>query len=201
LGGILIWTQDVTASKAIHDEVKRMALTDPLTNLPNRRLLMDRLAVALLSSERTGKRGALVLVDLDHFKEVNDSLGHDAGDSLLQQSASRLSSSVRACDTVARFGGDEFVVVLEDLHEKSETAMAQALQIGRKIVARFNEPFTLASRDHRCTVSIGAALFGKQMQSEDNVLKRADRALYHAKAGGRNTVHLDEPQIRSHEDK
>jgi diguanylate cyclase (GGDEF)-like protein len=144
----------------------------------------------MLSSERTGKQGAVLLVDLDHFKRVNDSLGHDAGDSLLQQAASRLSSSVRACDTVGRLGGDEFVVVLGDLHEKSETAMAQTLQIGKKIVAKFNEPFTLASRDHCCTVSIGAALFGKQKRSEDEVLKRADQALYLAKAEGRNTLHL-----------
>ena len=193
VGGILIWTQDITASKAINDEVRRMSLTDPLTGLPNRRLLMDRLTVALLSSERTGKEGAVLLVDLDHFKQVNDSLGHDAGDSLLQQAASRLSSSVRASDTVARFGGDEFVVVLGDLHEKSETAMAQTLQIGEKIVAKFNEPFTLASRDHYCTVSIGAALFGKQKQSEDEVLKRADLALYLAKAEGRNAVRFAEP--------
>jgi len=135
----------------------------------------------------------VLLVDLDHFKQVNDSLGHDAGDSLLQQAASRLSSSVRACDTVARFGGDEFVVVLEDLHEKSETAMAQISQIGKKIVAKFNEPFTLSSRDHCCTVSVGATLFGKQKQSEDEVLKSADQALYLAKAEGRNTLHLALP--------
>jgi diguanylate cyclase (GGDEF)-like protein/PAS domain S-box-containing protein len=190
LGGILIWTQDVTASKAINDEVRRMAVTDPLTNLPNRRLLMDRLGVAVLSSERTGKEGAVLLVDLDHFKQVNDTLGHDAGDSLLQQAAGRLSSSVRASDTVARLGGDEFVVVLEDLHEDSETAMAQALQVGKKIVAKFNEPFVLASRAHCCTVSIGTALFGKQKQSEDEVLKRADLALYIAKSEGRNTLHV-----------
>ena len=197
LGGILVWTQDITDSKAINDEVRRMALTDPLTSLPNRRLLMDRLTVAMRSSERTGKGGAVLLVDVDHFKQVNDSLGHQAGDSLLQQAAGRLSSSVRACDTVSRFGGDEFVVVLEDLHEKSETAIAQTLQIGKKIIAKFNEPFTLASRDHCCTVSVGAALFGKQIQSEDEVLKCADRALYLAKSGGRNTVHFAAPSFRS----
>jgi diguanylate cyclase (GGDEF)-like protein/PAS domain S-box-containing protein len=193
LGGILIWTQDITASKAINDAVSRMALTDPLTGLPNRRLLMDRLTIAMLSSERTGKEGAVLLVDVDHFKQVNDSLGHDAGDSLLQQVAARLSSSVRACDTVARLGGDEFVVVLGDLHEKSETARAQTLQVGKKIVAKFNEPFALASQDHRCTVSIGAALFGTQKQSADEVIKRADQALYLAKAKGRNTLHFAEP--------
>jgi diguanylate cyclase (GGDEF)-like protein len=105
----------------------------------------------------------------------------------------RISSSVRACVTVARFGGDEFVVVLEDLPGKSETAMAQTLQIGKKIVAKFNEPFTLASRDHCRTVSIGVALFGKQKQSEDEVLKRADQALYLAKVEGHNTLHLAKP--------
>jgi diguanylate cyclase (GGDEF)-like protein len=192
LGGILIWTQDITVSKAINDEVRRMAFNDPLTNLPNRRLLMDRLSHAMVSSERTGRKGALLLVDLDHFKQVNDSLGHDAGDSLLQQAAIRLSSSVRACDTVARLGGDEFVVVLESLHGKSETAMAEALQIGQNILGKLSQPFTLASRDYFCTASIGAALFGKQKQSEDEVLKGADRALYLAKAEGRNTVHFAE---------
>jgi diguanylate cyclase (GGDEF)-like protein/PAS domain S-box-containing protein len=189
-GGIVIWTQDITASKKINDEMKRLALTDPLTNLPNRRLLMDRLKMAMTSSERTGKNGALLLVDVDHFKQVNDSLGHDAGDALLQQAANRLASSVRACDTVARFGGDEFVVVLEDLHEKSEIAREHTLQIGRKILAKFNKPFKLASRDHSCTVSIGTAFFGKQRQSEDELLKRADGALYLAKAEGRNTVNF-----------
>jgi diguanylate cyclase (GGDEF)-like protein len=146
--------------------------------------------MAMTSSERTGKNGALLLVDVDHFKQVNDSLGHDAGDALLQQAANRLASSVRACDTVARFGGDEFVVVLEDLHEKSETAMAHTLQICKKILANFNQPFKLESRDHCCTVSIGTAFFGKQRQSEDELLKRADGALYLAKAEGRNTLNF-----------
>lgn len=192
LGGLLIWTQDITVSKRINDEVRAMAFNDPLTSLPNRRLLMDRLTSALLSSERTGKEGAVLLVDLDYFKQVNDSFGHDAGDSLLQEAAARLSSSVRASDTVGRLGGDEFVVVLGDLHENSETAMAQTLQIGKKIVAKFNEPFTIASRNHRCTVSIGAALFGKQKQSVEEVLKCADRALYLAKADGRNILNFAE---------
>ncbi len=195
LGGILIWTQDITVSKTVNDEVRRMAFSDPLTNLPNRRLLMDRLKHAMVSGERTGRKGAVLLVDLDHLKQVNDSLGHDAGDSLLQQAAIRLSSLVRACDTIARLGGDEFVVVLEDLHEKSETAMVEAMHIGKKILANFRQPFTLASRDHRCTVSIGVALFGKQKQREDEVLKLADLALYRAKAEGRNTVHFAESLI------
>ena len=192
LGGILIWTQDITVSKTINDEVRRIAFNDPLTNLPNRRLLMDRLKHAMVSSERTGRKGAVLLVDLDHFKQVNDTLGHDAGDSLLQQVATRLSSSVRACDTVARLGGDEFVVVLESLHGKSQTARAEALQIGQTILGKLSQPFNLASRDHRCTASIGAALFGEQKQSEDEMLKRADLALYLAKAEGRNTVHFAE---------
>jgi diguanylate cyclase (GGDEF)-like protein/PAS domain S-box-containing protein len=193
LGGLLIWSQDITALKQANDEIRAMAFNDDLTSLPNRRLLMDRLKRAMVSSKRTGKEGAVLLVDLDHFKQVNDSLGHDAGDSLLQQVAIRLSSSVRAGDTVARIGGDEFVVVLEDLHEKSKTAMAQTLQICKNIVAKLDQPYILAARVHPCTVSIGAALFGRQEQSEDEVLKRADLALYQAKEEGRDKVHFAEP--------
>lgn len=192
LGGILVWTQDITASKAIHDEVRRLSLTDPLTNLPNRRLLMDRLKVAMLSSQRTGKEGSVLLVDIDHFKRVNDTLGHDAGDALLREAAARLSSSVRASDTVARIGGDEFVVILADLHENPESTITRTSEVARKILANFNLPFSLASQPRTCTVSIGAALFGDHELREDELLRRADRALYRAKAAGRNRLHFDE---------
>lgn len=192
LGGILVWTEDITASKALHDEDRRLALTDPLTSLPNRRLLIDRLKVAIVTSQRTAKVGAILLVDVDHFKLVNDSLGHHAGDSLLRETARRLSSSVRASDTVARLGGDEFVVILEDLHENADTAIARTSDIAGKILSKFNQPFSLASQNRACTVSIGATLFGQHDLSEEEVLQRADRAMYQAKEQGRNRLHFDQ---------
>lgn len=172
------------------EEVQQLAFYDPLTNLPNRRLLFDRLRLAIGTTMRSRKQGALLMTDIDHFKQVNDSLGHDAGDSLLTQVANRLVNSVRVCDTVARLGGDEFVVILTDLDENPEKAVNQAVEVARKIVANCNRPFTLASQLHGCRLSVGATLFGMQEQSEDDVLKRADLALYQAKSNGRNMTHV-----------
>jgi diguanylate cyclase (GGDEF)-like protein/PAS domain S-box-containing protein len=183
---------DITELKRMSDKIKSLAFYDPLTHLPNRRLLLDRLKHALLSNRRNGKEGAVLLIDIDHFKTVNDTLGHDAGDSLLEQVARRLASAVREVDTVGRLGGDEFVVVLEDLCGEPAGAKAQVEQIYRAIAEKLKQPSTLASQEHFCTVSVGAALFGKRETNETEILKQADIAMYAAKAGGRNTLRLAE---------
>jgi len=193
LGGLIMWSQDITAFKQMHDEVRSLAFYDPLTSLPNRRLLTERLKVALAASKRSGRACAVLLVDLDHFKQVNDTLGHAAGDSLLQEVSHRLSSSLRESDIVGRWGGDEFIVVLENLHEQTEVATAQIARIGKTIMAKLNKPYTLGSQDYNGTVSIGAALCGKKLEDEDEVFKRADKALYIAKADGRNRLCFGEP--------
>ena len=181
---------DITARKAAEDEINSLAFFDPLTGLPNRRLLLDRLKQALASSTRNVKYGALLFIDLDHFKNLNDTLGHDIGDLLLQQVAERLATCVRERDTVARLGGDEFVVMLEDLSEQPEDAALQAEAVGNKILAAFVPAFELGTRSYRSTPSIGITLFGKQASSVDDLLKHADLAMYQAKGSGRNTLRM-----------
>jgi len=193
VGGLIMWSQDITAFKQMHDEVKSLAFYDHLTSLPNRRLLSERLKVALAASRRSGKLCAVLLIDLDHFKQVNDTLGHHAGDSLLQQVARRLPSCLRESDIVGRWGGDEFVVVLENLHERPEEASPQIARIGKTIIAQLNKSYTLAEQEYSGTVSIGAALCLKKVEDEEEVFKRADKALYLAKAGGRNKLCFGEP--------
>ena len=177
---------DITLRKAAEDEMRNMAFYDPLTELPNRRLLLDRLRQALTVSARTRHRGALLFIDLDNFKTLNDTLGHDIGDLLLQQVASRLLGCVREGDTVARLGGDEFVLMLEELSEDSTVAAAYATAVGDKILERLGETYQLGKHDYRCTPSIGVTLFGEKREDVAAVLKRADVAMYKAKAGGRN---------------
>jgi diguanylate cyclase (GGDEF)-like protein/PAS domain S-box-containing protein len=179
---------DITERKVAEDEIKMLAFYDPLTHLPNRRLLLDRLKQALASSARSGRGGALLFIDLDNFKTLNDTLGHNIGDILLQEVAQRLESCVREGDTVARLGGDEFVVMLEDLSEKEIEAAAQTEAIGEKILASLIRPYQLASHDYRCTSSIGATLFNDYHQSIDELLKQADIAMYQAKNSGRNAL-------------
>ena len=188
---------DITRRKAAEEEIRNLAFFDPLTQLPNRRLLMDRLHQALASSERSRHCGALLFVDLDHFKTLNDSLGHDMGDLLLQQVAQRLAASVRASDTVARLGGDEFVIMLEDLSERAEEAMAQMRAIGEKILATFRLPYVLAGHQHQSSGSIGIAPFCGHAQSANELLKNADIAMYQAKAAGRNGLRIFEPGVHT----
>jgi diguanylate cyclase (GGDEF)-like protein/PAS domain S-box-containing protein len=184
-----IWViEDFTARKAAEDEINSLAFYDPLTRLPNRRLLMDRLKQALVASARSAKCGALLFIDLDHFKTLNDTLGHDKGDLLLQQVASRLVTCVREGDTVARLGGDEFVVILEDLGENPEEVAAHCRIVGEKIFAALNLSYPLAGHDVRSTPSIGVALFDGPRNSIDELLKQADLAMYQAKTAGRNTL-------------
>ena len=188
---------DITARKAAEDEINRLAFFDPLTGLPNRRLLLDRLKQALASSTRNVKYGALLFIDLDHFKNLNDTLGHDIGDLLLQQVAERLATCVRESDTVARFGGDEFVVMLEDLSATIQEAANQAESVGEKILSTLNQTYALGSAEHHSTPSIGIALFADHSEGIDELLKRADLAMYEAKAAGRNTLRFFEPEMQT----
>lgn len=179
---------DITLRKAAAEEIERLAFYDPLTQLPNRRLLQDRLKPALAASQRSGKKGALLFIDLDNFKTLNDTLGHDMGDLLLQQVAERLNSCVREGDTVARLGGDEFVVMLLDLSEQPLKATKQAEITGNKIRTILNQPYKLATHDYISTPSIGATLFSGHEQTVDELLKNADIAMYQAKTSGRNAL-------------
>ncbi len=188
---------DITERKQAADEIEHLAFYDPLTHLPNRRLLLDRLSHALVTSGRSGNDGALLFLDLDHFKTLNDSLGHDIGDLLLQQVAERLTASVREGDTVARIGGDEFVVMLENLNESALEAATQAEAIGEKILTALNQPYQLAMHEYHSTASIGVALFSDHNQSQEDLLKHADIAMYQAKKVGRNALRFFDPQMQS----
>ncbi|MDP3006969.1 EAL domain-containing protein [Methylotenera sp.] len=188
---------DITERKQAAEEIEHLAFYDSLTHLPNRRLLVDRLNQALASSARSGRDGALLFLDLDHFKTLNDTLGHDIGDALLQQVAERIKCCVREGDTVARLGGDEYVVLLEDLSEQDIEAAAQAEAIGEKILAILNKPYRLATHEYQSTASIGIALFRSHSESMDDLLKHADIAMYQAKKFGRNTLRFFDPQMQS----
>ena len=179
---------DFTMNKASEEKIKKMAFYDHLTLLPNRQLLMDRLKHALSSSARNGKEGALLFIDLDNFKTLNDTLGHSVGDLLLQQVAQRLEICVREGDTVSRFGGDEFVVLLENLSEDPVQSEAQTETVCEKILAALNKPYLLADHEYHSTSSIGATLFSGHQQTPEIILKQADRAMYLAKNAGRNAV-------------
>lgn len=188
---------DITEQKEASDQIEQLAFYDPLTNLPNRRLLKDRLHLALAGSTRSKRYGALLFIDLDNFKTLNDTLGHDMGDLLLQQAAQRLLDCVREGDTAARLGGDEFVVMLEDLSENPEEAAIHAEIAGKKILTALNAPYTLGGQDYRCSSSIGATLFYDHVASEDDLLKHVDIALYEAKRGGRNTLCFFDKSMQS----
>lgn len=169
-------------------ELNNLAFYDTLTGLPNRRLLVDRLRRAFAASQRGGQDGALMYIDLDKFKDLNDTLGHDFGDLLLQQTAQRLESCMRKNDTVARLGGDEFVILLEDLGQQPIEAALQAKAVGDKILAVVNQPYLLVTHEYHITLSIGATLFSDHATSAEELLKRADIAMYQAKKAGRNTL-------------
>jgi len=187
---------DITASKAAADQIEHLAFYDSLTGLPNRRLLMDRLDQALTSSTRSGKGGALLFIDLDNFKTLNDTLGHDIGDLLLQHVAQRLGSCVRECDTVARLGGDEFVVMLEELSEQPLDAAAQTEAVGDKILAALNQPYQLAEHAYFNSPSIGAILFSERHKSIEELLKHADISMYQSKKAGGNTLRFFDPKMQ-----
>jgi len=188
---------DISQRKTAEDEIKHLAFYDPLTHLPNRRLLMDRLRHALIAGARSESSGALLFIDLDNFKTLNDTLGHGKGDLLLESVARRLTASVREEDTVARLGGDEFVVMLEGLSPNSNDAGAQTRLVGEKILRALNEHHDLAGLSYHSTASIGIALFAHQADTVDELLKRADLAMYQAKAAGRNTLRFFDPEMQS----
>jgi diguanylate cyclase (GGDEF)-like protein/PAS domain S-box-containing protein len=187
---------DVTLRNAAEAEINYLAFYDVLTRLPNRRLLIDRLNHALSVGVRLGRDGALLFLDLDHFKMLNDTLGHDVGDSLLRQVADRLTGCVREGDTVARLGGDEFVVMLEDLSRNSLEAAAQAETIANKILMSISLPYQLDANTHQTTASIGVVLFSESEHSQDILLKHADIAMYQAKKMGRNTLCFFDPNMQ-----
>lgn len=188
---------DFSLRKAAENEIKTLVYYDALTMLPNRRLLMDRLATALRNALVQQRLGALLFVDLDDFKTLNDTLGHHQGDRLLQQVAERLLGCVRGADTVARLGGDEFVVMLEGLSDDRPDAAVQAQAVATKIMVALNEPYELGTAVRNSTPSVGITLFGDQDEMIDEPLKRADLAMYQAKAAGRNTSRMFDPQTQA----
>ena len=181
---------DITDRKAREEEIRQLAFYDPLTHLPNRRLLIDRLNHAMATSVRNKRHGALLFIDLDNFKTINDTLGHGTGDLLLKQVAERLSGCVRAVDTVARQGGDEFVILLGELSEVLAEAVMQTEVIGEKILEALNHPYLLAAHVCHNSASIGATVFNGESGLTDEQLKRADQAMYRAKAAGRNAFRM-----------
>ncbi|MEB0163081.1 EAL domain-containing protein, partial [Glaciimonas sp. CA11.2] len=178
-------------------KIWQLAFYDPLTRLPNRRLLIDRLEHVQAISTRNKLHNALLFIDLDNFKTINDTLGHDKGDLLLQEVARRLVSCVRTADTVARLGGDEFVIMISELSENLEAAAVQVEQVGEKILMHLNQPYQLADHLYRSTSSIGVTLFSGRDESTDDLLKRADLAMYQAKSAGRNTLRFFEPDMQA----
>jgi diguanylate cyclase (GGDEF)-like protein len=192
---------DITERKKIEEQIRNLAFYDTLTNLPNRRLLSDRLHQTMAASNRSRHYGALMFIDLDNFKPLNDRYGHDMGDLLLMEVARRIAHCVREMDTIARFGGDEFIVMLSELDINKETSIAQAGLVADKIRAALSEPYKTTLRqsgepeltvEYLCTSSIGVALFLGHEASPEEILKRADMAMYQAKEGGRNLVHFYE---------
>ncbi|WP_207388034.1 sensor domain-containing protein [Hylemonella gracilis] len=189
--------RDISDRKRAEGETQRLAFYDTLTGLPNRRLLLDRLAQAQAACTRSKRHGALFFLDLDNFKDLNDTLGHDVGDLLLKQVAQRLLSCLRESDTAARLGGDEFVVMLLELPDDENEAAAHAERVGEKILKRLNAPYDLAGREHSSSPSVGLTVFGGGTLGVDEVLKRADLAMYQAKAAGRNTLRFFDPQMQA----
>ena len=184
---------DTSHNKQAEAEIHTLAFYDPLTELPNRRLLMDRLSHNLATSQRNHRSGAVLLIDLDHFKELNDTKGHGVGDLLLIEVAKRLRSCLRADDTVARLGGDEFVVILSDLGLDSEHAAVQAELIAEKIRTGINQPASLQGHEYHGSTSVGICMFSGQDLSVDDLIKRADIAMYQAKRSGRNAIRFFDP--------
>jgi diguanylate cyclase (GGDEF)-like protein len=189
-------SQLVLERKEHEDEISFIAFHDPLTKLPNRRLLTDRLQQAIDASDRTGHYGAVIFIDLDNFKHVNDTRGHDVGDKLLAEVASRLSKHMRKGDTVARLGGDEFIVMTTDLGDDYNKSAIQAELICEKILSILNEPFILNAHEQNCTASIGISIFRGNTLSVANLLKHADTAMYQSKYAGRNTWHFFDPTMQ-----
>jgi len=196
--GILGVVRNISKRKRLEDEIRLLAFYDPLTKLPNRRLLNDRLSQTMAASKRSGDYGALMFLDLDNFKPLNDTYGHEVGDLLLIEVAARLKACVREMDTVARFGGDEFVVMIRQLKNEKSESTREAQAIAEKIRLTLSAPYRLTfpdhgqtmSVEHLCSASIGVVLFINHEATESEIIKWADTAMYLAKEAGRNTVHI-----------
>jgi diguanylate cyclase (GGDEF)-like protein/PAS domain S-box-containing protein len=195
--GLVVISRDVTEQRATEWAIHSLAFYDSLTGLPNRRLLLDRLQHALPASARHNQHGALLFIDLDDFKKLNDAHGHNAGDMLLTAVARRLSECLRAEDTVARLGGDEFVVLLEDLGEDAGQAADKTEAAAGKILEALNRPYEFGNDRHSSTPSIGISLFFGDSKSVEDLLKHADVAMYQAKQAGRNTLRFFDPAMQS----
>jgi diguanylate cyclase (GGDEF)-like protein len=194
---VMFMVQDITLRKKSEEEIHRLAFYDALTQLPNRRLLHERLLQSMSLSARSGKFSALMFIDLDNFKTLNDTQGHDVGDLLLKEVARRLTRNVREGDTVARLGGDEFVVVLEALNNLEQDAGTLSEIIAEKIRAELSQPYLLDSFEHHSSPSIGVSLFRGHQINMEEVLKQADLAMYQAKAAGRNKVCFFDPAMQA----
>jgi len=195
--GLAVYFRDITERKRAEDNIQFLASYDPLTRLPNRRLVQDRLNQELMGCIRSGQKGALLFLDLDHFKTLNDTLGHEVGDALLKQVANRLIICLGADDTVGRFGGDEFVFILGQLGNDTAEAARQAEAAGQKILTQLSRPYFLNGHERFITPSIGITLFGEHEESVSDLLKRADFAMYQAKGSGRNTLRLFDPVMQA----
>jgi diguanylate cyclase (GGDEF)-like protein/PAS domain S-box-containing protein len=189
--------QDITEHKKTERQLHSLAFYDTLTGLPNRQLLLDQLKHALATGTGGQRHGALLFIDLDDFRTLNDTRGHETGDMLLQQVAKRLTTCVREGDTVARLSGDEFAVLLEDLHTSTQEAAIQAQTVGEKILVALNRTYQLAHYAHHTTASIGITVIGQPQDSIEEPLKRAELAMYQAKAAGRNTLRVFDPQMQA----
>jgi len=194
---LLCVIRDNSAARAAAEKIEDLAFYDPLTRLPNRQLLLERLRYALTSNSRDGRRCALLLLDLDNVRTLNDTLGHHMGDLLLQEVARRLTASVREIDLVARIGGDEFVVMLEDVSETTRHAEEQAETVGRKLLSALAHPFQLNGRECLCTCSIGITVTGDHPEEAIKILQQADIAMDQAKAAGRNTLRFFTPDLQA----
>jgi len=187
---------DITQSKAATEQIEMLAFYDPLTSLPNRRLVMERLKHAISASARSAQRGALLFMDLDYFKDLNDTQGHMVGDLLLQQVAERLKFNLREGDTAARLGGDEFVVLLEGLPQDLTVTIEQVQKTAQKIRNLLNQPYQLDDLVYSISASIGVMLFVGSDEKADELLKQADIAMYQAKSQGRNAIRFFDPQMQ-----
>ena len=192
-------TREITERKRLEEQVRQLAFHDPLTHLANRRLMLEHLDQAMSASKRSHHHGALLFLDLDNFKSLNDTHGHSVGDLLLIEVAERLKACVREADTVARFGGDEFVVLLCELDTQPAEASEQAIAVAEKIRIRLSDLYVLQAApsgpatgtiEHQCTASIGVAIFRGRDESQSSVIDRADAAMYQAKKDGRNRIRL-----------
>ncbi|MGA3008787.1 MAG: EAL domain-containing protein [Terracidiphilus sp.] len=184
-------------AKVAEQELNKLAFYDPLTGLPNRRLLLDRLEKSTVQSAQKDHKRALLVIDLDDFMTLNDTLGHETGDLMLQEIASRLTKCLREGDTVARQDGDEFVVLLEDLSETLEDASTQAKGVAEKLLTIVSQPYCLNAQECRITSCIGIAVFGNSQESAREALQQADIAMYYAKTTGRNSSHLFAPAMQA----